>query len=541
MDKIDVTPKTLDEFVTMVEMHNLYHSHEVTTKPGNNGRLQMCRVCHMPIEDGKKGKETFSRKGNTAAWGFALSLEGFGSQPGEYNPIWLLAWYIKAREFNIVDALLRVQGGCFKSGCYVDEVKATILRWFNPVIAMKEGFKPQAYARAAFIFAQRIAASDEMRNGASHDPEWAFEYAAKIDKAAHNITRNGSCRYMETAMSYASIIDKGYHPSTLSKALETERTSIQYLENHYAAGKHPDMNSIIKGRWVRTASTAIKYAKIVGPEDDTRAIVHREKDAAKCMAYALEVDAAPRDDTRQVIIETGDAVHIYRYAQQVDKAGRDDTRAASLLDARSAYDYARNVDKAPRDDTRTAACQEPNIALRYAQDVDKAPCDETRNAACKSIGNYGLEYALMVDQAPHHDTRMCACHDPDTALRYAKEVDHGENIMTHRAVCAKAAIAYSYACYLNQPDDETRRAACMEPRWAHNYAEEVDRVPRNDTREAAQFDSEYAQAYHGFEMRYYALGLGSLDLFAALDMEENKKQHCVKIYTADANKWEVMK
>jgi hypothetical protein len=539
MDKIDVTPKTMEEFVTMVEMHNLYHTHEVM--PGKN-RYPVCRVCHMPIEDGKKGKETISRKGNTSVYEEACSLEGFGTHAGEYNPVWLLAWYLKAREFNMVEGLFRHKGDTFKSVRYVDEVKAAVLRWFNPVLAMKEGFKSQAYARAAYIYAMYIGKSDEMRAGASMDPEWALEYAMKADKGTpHQVTRDGACRYMETAMDYASKVDKGYHPSTMIKAMETPTFSFQYLTAHHVPGQTAELDGTIKGRWVRDAETALKYATVVGPEDDTRALVHMEKNPEKLLAYARDIDKAPRDDSRAIMIEIGDGSFIYKYAQQVDKAGRDDTRAAALSDAQAAFAYAKYIDKGPRDDTRTAACKQASIALQYAKEIDGVPCDETRNAACSMISTYGLEYALAVDGKPHHVTRTCACQTPDIALRYTKEVDYGEHPMTRFAVCALASTAYTYAAYVRQPDDMTRRAACMDPGWATEYAVDVDKCPRNDTREAASYAHEREKEYHRFEMEFYGQGLASLDLFATLNLEEIKRQHGLKIYVTDVKKWEVAK
>lgn len=508
MDKIDITPKTEEEFLTMVEMHNLYHSHE--PEQVNNSHRKRCRVCHMLLEEGRKGLETISRKGNTSVYDDATDMSGFGIGVKQYSPLWMLTWFLKAREFNMVDALLRYRWQDTLSGCDKDEIRERFSRWFNPVYAMRNGVKSQQYARAGFIYAQRIKADDDTRKFASTDPEWAYQYAISIDKkVAHNVTRDGACRYMETAKLYAGEVDKGYHPTTLTKVLETEKDSFEYLGQHYAGGIHKDMNAIIKARWVREAKTALKYAGIVGPEDDTRAMVLLSKDARAIYDYASMIDKGARDDTRQALIEIGEGSWIFRYADKVDGKGRDDTRAAALSSPGSAVSYARVIDKGPRDDTRTAACKDHSAALEYAQRVDGKPCDETRIAASKHPVSAYM-YALDVDHCAHDVTRIGACQSGSTALSYAIEVDQATHDFTRWAASDTAGRAAAYARRLGEPHDATRAVACMDPRLALEYAMNVDEKPRNDTRQAAAVNEDCRAAYTKWEAEYYKGFIGEL-------------------------------
>ena len=522
MDKIDITPKSEDEFLTMVEMHNLYHSHE--PEQVNNSHRMRCRVCHMLLENGKKGLETLSRKGNTTVYDDATQLAGFGSGAKQYSPLWALAWYLKSREFNMVDAILRYRWQDTLAGLPKDEVRERFVRWFNPVYAMRNGIKSQQYARAAFIYAQRIKADDDMRKYASMDPEWAYTYATTIDKkVAHNATRDGACRYMETAKQYAVNVDGGYHPTTLSKVLETEKDSFEYLAAHYAGGSHKDMNSIIKARWVREAKTALAYARIVGPEDDTRSMVALSREPQSIFDYAMGIDKGPRDDTRQALIEIGDGDWIFRYANQVDLSGRDDTRAASLTSPEAALSYARLVDKGPRDDTRTAACQDHATALDYAIRVDGKPCDETRIAASKHPTSAYL-YALNVDHCAHDVTRIGACQLGSTALLYAVEIDRASHDFTRWASCDTAGRAAAYARRVDGPHDLTRATACMDPRLALEYAINGDQKPRNDTRLAASANEDCRLAYEKWEKEYYKGYIG--ELFTGLQGIERVEAVC---------------
>jgi hypothetical protein len=531
MDHIDVTPKTEEEFLTMVEMHNLYHSHEPEEIRGVSFRH--CRVCHMPLEKNNKGLETISRKGNTSVYESTTSLVGFGMSPGQYNPLWALTWYLKTREFNMVDALLRYRWQDTLSTCDRDELRERFLRWFNPVYAMRNGIKSQQWARAAYIYALRVSADDVIRHNASMDPEWALTYAQFIDRTPHDDTRDGACRHMDTAIQYASAVDKGYHPKTLAKALETCKTSLEYLNKHYAGGKYPDMQNIVKARWVRDAETGMKYAAIVGAEDDTRDMAIATKNAISIYRYAEEIDKGPRDDTRAAIIATGSVDRIFRYALMIDKCGRDDTRAACLADPNSAYDYALRVDCGPRDDTRTAACKASRFALAYAQNVDKGPNDETRIAASSAPGSYALEYALTVDNGPHDVTRTGACNDPGTALQYARRVDRVSHPFTRWAACAHSSMALEYAAGLNDYSECLRVAACRAPYYALQYAMVVDKRPSDYTREAASFDCSVADSYHAWEMEWYSKYVPEL-FEGQPDMAAEVRTQGIKLYVGQA-------
>jgi hypothetical protein len=531
MDHIDITPKTEEEFLTMVEMHNLYHSHEPDDISGVSFRH--CRVCHMPLEKNRKGFETISRKGNTSVYESTTNMAGFGMGAGQYNPLWALTWYLKSREFNMVEAILRYRLQDTLSACDKDELRERFLRWFNPVYAMRNGIKSQQWARAAYIYALHVGADDATRCGASMAPEWALTYAQLIDKGPHDDTRDGACRYMDTAIQYASAVDKGYHPRTLAKALETCKTSLEYLGKHYAGGKYPDMQNIIKARWVRDADTSMKYAAVVGAEDDTRDMVIATKDANSIYRYAAEIDMGPRDDTRAAIIATGDADNIFRYALMIDKCGRDDTRAAGLADPVFAYEYALRVDCGPRDDTRTAACKSSKHALEYAQKIDKGPNDETRLAASSTIGAHALEYALTVDNGPHDVTRNGACKDPNIAIQYARRVDCVPHPFTRWAACAYSATAFEYAAGLNDYSECLRVAACKIPYYALQYAMVVDKRPSDYTREAASFDSSVADNYRDWEAEWYSKYVPEL-FEGQPDMAAEVRTHGVKLYVGQA-------
>ena len=535
MEQMDITPKTEQEFLTMVEMHNLYHSHEAADRSTpNSSRGKYCRVCHMPLENTPKGLETYSRKGNTSVYEHHIEMGGFGTKKDEYDPLWYLAWFLKAREFNIVDALMRHR---INQTHQVDQAKLreVFMRWFNPVYALRNNVKSQQWARAAYIYAQRVCADDETRRNASTDPEWALVYAKTIDRAPHDDTRDGACRYMATALQYAKDVDKGYHPTTLTKALETWGTSYEYLQAHYNKGKHPEMNAIIKARWVRDAMTGVKYAEIVGGEDDTREMILKTGDALGIFNYALCIDKQGRDDTRNAIIAAGEACRIFDYANQVDRCGRDDTRAAALTDPHTALEYALYVDKVPRDDTRTAACKVPAHAFTYAQKVDCVATDETRIAASKTAGT-ALEYALHIDNAnPHDVTRAGACTNPETALQYARRVDGHPHPLTRWAVCAHSDKAYNYALSLGDKSECLKTAACRDASYAFAYAREVDKRPSNFTREAASFEALVDREYHTWEMQWYASYVPEL-FEGQPDMQPEVRTHGIKIYTDQVRK-----
>jgi hypothetical protein len=64
-------------------------------------------------------------------------------------------------------------------------------------------------------------------------------------------------------------------------------------------------------------------------------------------------------------------------------------------------------------------------------------------------------------------------------------------------VCSLGSIyAYLYASEIDKsPRDDTREAACKDPEYAYLYASEIDESPRDNTREAAYKDPIYKQWY----------------------------------------------
>lgn len=523
MDKIDVKPKSEEEFLAMVEMHNLYHSHEPETASLNlsgygHTNYTRCRVCNMPLESVRGNLETFSRKGNVSVYEHANIVVDFTKANG-FPFTWYLAWMLKNREFNLVEHLARYTIADRRYGSAetsADELLELFSRWFNPVFAIRNGIKSQNWARAAFIYARSIGVTDAMRINASLDPVWALEFAAQVDKKPHDVTRNGACRHMETAMEYASGVDGGYHIATFSKALEQESTSLKYLSGNVAT-----MDSVakemIKARWVRDSRTAMEYAKIVGPDDQTRALVAAGGDANDMYSYAKNIDKAASDVIRNAIVATGNVAATINFAAAVDKCGHDVTRKLCCTTPVSAYEYARLVDKAARDDTREAASKDPTVAVSYAMSVDAAPHDVTRLGASASPEK-AYEYAVDVDRCGHPVTRKAACGSMRYAMNYAEYVDKAETPETFEVCAASSSNATRYARCVSGHHDRLKAMACLTPETAFQYAVYVDQRPSNETRRAAYADPAVAERYKRYEESYYVGFVG--ELFSNIPKEE---------------------
>jgi hypothetical protein len=64
--------------------------------------------------------------------------------------------------------------------------------------------------------------------------------------------------------------------------------------------------------------------------------------------------------------------------------------------------------------------------------------------------------------------------------------------------------AYQYALEIDKhPRDDTRNASIIDPEYAFFYAKDVDQSPRTDTRQAASNNSYWKQQYKQFEGEYH--------------------------------------
>jgi hypothetical protein len=92
--------------------------------------------------------------------------------------------------------------------------------------------------------------------------------------------------------------------------------------------------------------------------------------------------------------------------------------------------------------------------------------------------------------------RTAALATPESAVQYARDVDKGPRDDTRKAASKDPKWAYLYALDVDKgPRDDTRKAASKDPAWAYLYARRVDRWPRDDTRKAASKDPRWAFEY----------------------------------------------
>jgi len=225
--------------------------------------------------------------------------------------------------------------------------------------------------------------------------------------------------------------------------------------------------------------------------------------------------------TRETACQTPETA--YRYAVEVDRGSHDVTRAGACKSLQWGMKYAYNVDKGPHPRTRELACRDADTAYDYALKLDKGPHDFTRIAACRNITTAWL-YAADIDRGPHRLTRefLCAQRNPQMALSYAVAVERAAHALTREIASLDTACAYIYARDIDGPHwmtreatwtdagklvdyavdvdrgsrDDTRIAACLLSSWcALQYARYVDTVPHRDTRESVCANPDYALQY----------------------------------------------
>jgi hypothetical protein len=91
---------------------------------------------------------------------------------------------------------------------------------------------------------------------------------------------------------------------------------------------------------------------------------------------------------------------------------------------------------------------------------------------------------------------VCRFGNAHTVAWYALQIDKEPRDDTRQAACSNGMAAFSYAvCVDQKPRDDTRTAACKSPSSAYDYACRVDGCPRSDTRKAACADSITAFKY----------------------------------------------
>ena len=86
--------------------------------------------------------------------------------------------------------------------------------------------------------------------------------------------------------------------------------------------------------------------------------------------------------------------------------------------------------------------------------------------------------------------------DPEWAFYFAYQIDRKPRDDTREVSCRKAKYAFNYAYHIDEKArEDTRIASCKEANFAYDYALYIDREPREDTRTAACKDPEFAYEY----------------------------------------------
>lgn len=105
------------------------------------------------------------------------------------------------------------------------------------------------------------------------------------------------------------------------------------------------------------------------------------------------------------------------------------------------------------------------------------------------IGAYKLACGYF--NGASDDTRAVACNTPRYAYEYAYDVDQKPRDDTRQASCGEAVYAYEYANHIDKcPHDDTRKAASVDSAHAFYYAQNIDRCAHEVTRSGA-YQSKY--------------------------------------------------
>jgi hypothetical protein len=107
-------------------------------------------------------------------------------------------------------------------------------------------------------------------------------------------------------------------------------------------------------------------------------------------------------------------------------------------------------------------------------------------------------YEYAKKYGPSDETRGIVCKEPHAqyVFEYAFEVDKCPRDDTRKASYKCLLCLYLYAKNVDKcPRDDTREIACTDPHSAYMYAKDIDKESREDTRKSVCEDPKYAYMY----------------------------------------------
>jgi len=122
-------------------------------------------------------------------------------------------------------------------------------------------------------------------------------------------------------------------------------------------------------------------------------------------------------------------------------------------------------------------------------------CDCEKEVKEISFSNPKEAYLYALKNGSSEESRLVACKDPCYACWYAKNVNKTPRDDTREGACKDPYWAFFYAKYIDKsPRDDTRLAACKFPKYAYWYANDVDKCKHPDTANAVKgsdFEEDY--------------------------------------------------
>jgi hypothetical protein len=208
------------------------------------------------------------------------------------------------------------------------------------------------------------------------------------------------------------------------------------------------------------------------------------KKAYDAFNFALDIDKCSRDYTREIACK--DPYYAYQYAKDVDKCPRDDTREAACKDPEFAYWYAVDIDKCPKDDTREAACKDPEFAYLYAVDIDKCSRIETREASFKNSRTAWEYMKRFNDYRICEDVLESLIKVPEYFEKYLNKIEYNPLLKKYICKAKFRSIFYAMKKFPQiRKDPKIKEALFLSAAYAFNFAKDIDKCPRDDTRIAA--------------------------------------------------------
>lgn len=138
-------------------------------------------------------------------------------------------------------------------------------------------------------------------------------------------------------------------------------------------------------------------------------------------------------------------------------------------------------------------------SVRISDKIIMMEVDESDITVLEKNGTIKVNKATILREATDEEKnfiRTEVCRDSWVAWRFARDVDKHPREDTREAVCRDSCWAFAYAREIDKcPRDDTRAAACTDAFYAYAYALEVDQCPRDDTREAACTDAVWKKKY----------------------------------------------